>query len=59
LPMKTSSTSDPEILADSIAASMAIDPSLVAGTEESPPRKEPIGVRRADAITTALLISDV
>ena len=56
--MKTSWTSSPEMPADSIAALMAIDPSWVAGTLESAPMKEPIGVRRADAITTALLISD-
>ena len=33
---------------------MAIEPSLVAGKEERAPRKLPIGVRTALAITTSL-----
>ena len=40
--------------ARSMAAWMAIDPSLVAGKEERAPRKLPTGVRTALAIRTSL-----
>ena len=37
---------------------MAMEPSLVAGTLDSEPIKDPVGVRRAEAMTTVLLISE-
>ena len=58
LPMKTSWMSGAESPAESMAAVMAAAPSCGAGTDDKAPRKDPIGVRRADTITTALLISD-
>jgi len=56
--MKTSWMSAPWTPADSRAAEMAALPKAVAGTEERLPRNDPIGVRRAETITTFLLISD-
>ena len=37
---------------------MAMEPNLVAGTLDSEPINDPIGVRRAETITTVLLISE-
>ncbi len=35
-----------------------MEPSLVAGTLDNEPMKDPVGVRRAEAMTTVLLISE-
>ena len=37
---------------------MAMEPSLVAGTLDREPINDPVGVRRAEALTTVLLISE-
>src|SRR5690606_17933778 len=52
-PMITSFTSCASTPDRSTAALMAVAPSSVAGTVESAPPKEPMGVRTADTITTS------
>ena len=53
-PKNTSSTIDGSTLALLRAASIAIEPSLVAGTDERVPRNPPIGVRATPTMQTSL-----
>lgn len=54
LPKKTSCTRDGSTFALLRAASIAIEPSFVAGKEDKPPRKLPIGVRAIPTTHTSL-----
>ena len=53
LPMYTSSTASLGIPALFTASCIATVPNLGAGTDDKPPRKDPIGVLTALAITTS------
>src|SRR5215813_3801127 len=58
-PMKVSPTASAGTPARSSAARIAIDPSLGAGTLESSPMNDPMGVRAAPTIQTSRMISSL